>query len=166
MARYDKKNFKKGYSTRKFTPEDKRKARLGASGNLSLIVSGGGTALAKGARIVKGLIKKKLTNKMKKPKMKRPKKGLLGGTICPPSSDWNQNVFPTPNPPFKGDWKFLIESIFHSFTHFELELKIMISKVKNFPPNVYLEPLNNYTLNSLPTVMKKGVEMGIASFND
>jgi len=42
----------------------------------------------------------------------------------------------------------------------------MISKVKNFPQNVYLEPLNNYTLNSLPTVMKKGVEIVIASFND
>ena len=41
----------------------------------------------------------------------------------------------------------------------------MISKVKIFPQDVYLEPLNNYTLNSLPTVMKKGVEMGIANLN-
>ena len=66
MARYDKKNFKKGYSTRKFTAEDKRKARLGASGNISLIASGGGSALVKGARVIKGLVKKKVLNKMSK----------------------------------------------------------------------------------------------------
>ena len=87
---YPNKNIKKGYSTRKFTPEDKRKARLGASGNLSLIVSGGGTALAKGARIIKGLLKKKLTNKMKKPKMKRPKKG---SKICPAGIAWAKRTF-------------------------------------------------------------------------
>ena len=66
MARYDKKNFKKGYSTRKFTAEDKRKARLGASGNISLIASGGGSAFVKGARVIKGLVKKKVLNKMSK----------------------------------------------------------------------------------------------------
>ena len=98
--------------------------------------------------------------------IKRPNTGLLGGTICPPTSEWKVNKFPIPKPPYEGDWKVLDNRLFHSFTHFELELKIMISKVKNFPQNVYLEPLNNYTLNSLPTVMKKGVEMGIASFND
>ena len=66
MARYDKKNFKKGHSSRKFTAEDRRKARLGASGNISLIASGGGSALVKGARIIKGLVKKKVLNKMSK----------------------------------------------------------------------------------------------------
>ena len=64
--------------------------QYGASGNLSLIVSGGGTALAKGARLVKGLIKKKLTNKMKKPKMKRPKKG---SKICPAGIAWAKRTF-------------------------------------------------------------------------
>ena len=42
--------------------------QYGGSGSLGLIASGGGTALVRGARIVKGLIKKKLTNKMSKPK--------------------------------------------------------------------------------------------------
>ena len=93
--------------------------------------------------------------------IKRPKKGLLSGTICPPSSDWKQNEFPTPKPPFKGDWKILNESIFHSFTHFDLELKIMISKINEYPNDVYLEPLNSSILKSLPTVMKKGVALVI-----
>ena len=113
----------------------------------------------------KGYLYIGLTNCKKIILIKRPNSGLLGGTICPPTSEWKVNKFPIPRPPYEGDWKIIGNSIFHSFTHFELELKIMISKVKNFPQNVYLEPLNNYTLNSLPTVMKKGVEMGIASFN-
>ena len=107
----------------------------------------------------KGYIYIGITTEEKIILIKRPKKGLLGGTICPPSSDWKQNEFPTPKPPFTGDWKILNESIFHSFTHFDLELKIMISKINEYPNDVYLKPLNSSTLKSLPTVMKKGVEL-------
>ncbi len=96
--------------------------------------------------------------------IKRPEKGLLAGTICPPTSDWKESEFPVPKPPFKGEWKTLNQSIFHSFTHFDLELKVMISMIKNYPNNVYLEPINKNTINSLPTVMKKSVAFGIESF--
>lgn len=111
--------------------------------------------------IKKGYLYIGITKEEKIILIKRPKKGLLGGTICPPSSDWKQNEFPTPKPPFKGDWKILNESIFHSFTHFDLELKIMISKINEYPNDVYLEPLNSSILKSLPTVMKKGVALVI-----
>ena len=114
--------------------------------------------------IKKGYLYIGITTEEKIILIKRPKKGLLGGTICPPSSDWNQNEFPNPYPPFKGEWKILNESVFHSFTHFNLELKIMVSMINTYPKEVYLEPLNSITLNSLPTVMKKGVELGIANF--
>ena len=109
--------------------------------------------------IKKGYLYIGITTEEKIILIKRPKKGLLSGTICPPSSDWKQNEFPTPKPPFKGDWKILNESIFHSITHFDLELKIMISKINEYPNDVYLEPLNSSTLKSLPTVMKKGVAL-------
>ena len=111
--------------------------------------------------IKKGYLYIGITTEEKIILIKRPKKGLLSGTICPPSSDWKQNEFPTPKPPFKGDWKILNESIFHSFTHFDLELKIMISKINEYPNDVYLEPLNSSILKSLPTVMKKGVALVI-----
>ena len=62
---------------------------------------------------------------------------------------------------FQKAWKILNESIFHSFTHFDLELKIMISKINEYPNDVYLEPLNSSILKSLPTVMKKGVALVI-----
>ena len=62
---------------------------------------------------------------------------------------------------FNRDWKILNESIFHSFTHFDLELKIMISIINEYPNDVYLEPLNSSILKSLPTVMKKGVALVI-----
>ncbi len=81
----------------------------------------------------KGYLYIGITNEEKIILIKRPKKGLLGGTICPPSSDWIQNEFPTPRPPFKGDWKILNESIFHSFTHFDLELKVMMSTINEYP---------------------------------
>lgn len=61
---YPKKK-KKG-QIKKITPEMKKKARLGASGSLGLLVSGGGSALVKGARVIKGLVKKKVLNKMSK----------------------------------------------------------------------------------------------------
>ena len=31
------------------------------------------------------------------------------------------------------------QKLFHSFTHFELELKIMISKIKHFLQDVYFD---------------------------
>ena len=114
----------------------------------------------------KGYIFIGITTKNKIILMKRPKDGLLGGTICPPSSDWVENNFPSPKPPFKGEWKTLTQPIFHSFTHFELELRIMISIIKDIPNNVFLEELNSKTINSLPTVMKKGVELGIEKFTN
>ena len=40
----------------------------------------------------------------------------------------------------------------------------MISTTNDYPKNAYLEPLNSSTLNSLPTVMKKGVELVIDNF--
>ena len=57
---------KKKSQIKKITPEMKKKARLGASGSLGLLVSGGGSALVKGARVIKGLVKKKVLNKMSK----------------------------------------------------------------------------------------------------
>lgn len=69
---YPKKK-KKG-QIKKITPEMKKKARLGASGSLGLLVSGGGSALVKGARVIKGLVKKKVLNKMSKRKKNANKK--------------------------------------------------------------------------------------------
>ena len=69
---YPKKK-KKG-QIKKITPEMKKKARLGASGSLGLLVSGGGSTLVKGARVIKGLVKKKVLNKMSKRKKNANKK--------------------------------------------------------------------------------------------
>ena len=69
---YPKKK-KKG-EIKNITPEMKKKARLGASGSLGLLVSGGGSALVKGARVIKGLVKKKVLNKMSKRKKNANKK--------------------------------------------------------------------------------------------
>ena len=66
---YPKKK-KKG-EIKSFPPGMKKKARLGASGHLGLVVSGGGSAFVKGARLLKGDIKKKGLNKMSNRKKKK-----------------------------------------------------------------------------------------------
>lgn len=65
------KSKKKKGEIRNITPEMKKKARLGASGHLGLVLSGGGSALVKGARLLKGLVKKKVLNKMSNRKKKK-----------------------------------------------------------------------------------------------
>jgi len=65
---------KKKGEIKKITPEMKKKARLGASGSLGLLASGGGSALVRGAKVIKGLVKKKVLNKMSKRKKNANKK--------------------------------------------------------------------------------------------
>ena len=95
---------------------------------------------------------------------KRPKNGLLGGTTCPPTSDWIEGNFPSLNPPYNGNWRTLDESIFHTFTHFNLELKIMIANIKIPPKNAYLEPLNPNLLSSFPTVIRKCLNLALENY--
>ena len=72
-----------GGNTKKFTAEDKRKARLGASGNLGLVTGTTGRLLNIGKKVVQGLGKKIVTNKMKKPK----------ASICPAGIAWAKRTF-------------------------------------------------------------------------
>ena len=72
-------------SIKKFTAEDKRKARLGASGNLGLVTGTTGRLLNIGKKVVQGLGKKAVANKMKKPKK--------GSKICPAGIAWAKRTF-------------------------------------------------------------------------
>lgn len=54
--------------------------------------------------------------------VRRPPKGLLGGMLGLPTSDWSDA--PEPTPPVAADWRELGE-IEHVFTHFHLTLRVM-----------------------------------------
>jgi A/G-specific adenine glycosylase len=90
----------------------------------------------------------------------RPPKGLLGGMIALPSSDWS--AAPDSAPPLPGDWIDL-GSVSHGFTHFELHLNVRALHLAARPP------LAGNWLNvdemagaGLPTLFRKAVTLALA----
>ena len=84
---------------------------------------------------------------------RRPAKGLLGGMVGLPTSDWNDK-------PAHPDFITLGDSIGHIkhvFTHFELRLDIFEAKVKKLPDDYFWADMD--TLNALPSVFKKAAKL-------
>ncbi|SDI64282.1 A/G-specific adenine glycosylase [Aliiruegeria lutimaris] len=86
---------------------------------------------------------------------RRPPRGLLGGMLGWPGSDWGDS--PTETPPFAADWQEVPREVRHTFTHFDLRLAIRVACVSHevdasrgdFVDNADFEP------TSLPTLMRK-----------
>ena len=94
----------------------------------------------------------------------RPKTGLLGGMICPPSSEWTVNKYPKEVPPMPGKWIKLDKLVNHTFTHFDLELKVMVSTISHAPKDYLLKPFDISITNALPSVMKKAIILGLKNY--
>lgn len=62
--------------------------------------------------------------------IRRPPKGLLGGMLALPSSDWN--AAPDPAPPAAADWQVVGEAR-HTFTHFHLRLTLHRAEIDPLP---------------------------------
>lgn len=85
----------------------------------------------------------------------RPEKGLLGGMLAFPCSDWSDD--PMPDPPFDAKWEDSGQEARHTFTHFHLRLRIMVAQIDqhqapargNFVDHVDFSPA------ALPTAMRK-----------
>ncbi|MBT2185975.1 A/G-specific adenine glycosylase [Sphingobium nicotianae] len=56
--------------------------------------------------------------------VRRPDKGLLGGMLGLPTSDWREGAAAMALPDIAGDWTPLNSGVRHVFTHFALELGI------------------------------------------
>lgn len=81
---------------------------------------------------------------------RRPPKGLLGGMLGWPGSDWGSTLEITP--PFDAEWTRLAGEVRHSFTHFHLCIVVFVArpcKVDN------MMPYQNFSPDALPSVMKK-----------
>ena len=89
---------------------------------------------------------------------RRPEKGLLGGMMGLPGTDWTQspaqNAFT--DAPAHATWR-AVGTVTHTFTHFHLTLNVFVgSAPKGFRRNVeqrWVRPANA----ALPTVFKKAV---------
>jgi A/G-specific adenine glycosylase len=81
---------------------------------------------------------------------RRPDKGLLGGMLGFPGSDWGEGL-PAACPPLAADWGMLPHEVRHTFTHFHLRLRVLVARAEGegFTPRAGFSPA------ALPTVMRK-----------
>lgn len=88
---------------------------------------------------------------------KRPEKGLLGGMLGWPGTEW-QEAHPKAAP-YEADWQELGE-IRHTFTHFHLVLTVHVATDVVDPPARYqLRGANAFRASDLPTVMRKAFDL-------
>ncbi|WP_324753021.1 A/G-specific adenine glycosylase [Roseovarius sp. Pro17] len=87
---------------------------------------------------------------------RREGRGLLGGMLGWPGSDWSEDA-PAPAPPLNADWQGLPEEARHTFTHFHLRLGIEVAQVgmEAMPSRGDFIPLAQFQPAQLPTVMRK-----------
>ena len=87
---------------------------------------------------------------------RRPPRGLLGGMLGFPGSDWG-GADPQSAPPLVADWISLAGEVRHTFTHFHLVLKVMTAVVplgSNPERGAFLPPAD-FRSDALPTLMRK-----------
>ncbi|MYM55507.1 A/G-specific adenine glycosylase [Rhodobacteraceae bacterium GS-10] len=98
---------------------------------------------------------------------RRPDKGLLGGMLGWPGSDWAETV-PQDTPPVAAQWRDAGAEARHTFTHFHLRLAIRVADLPmGAEPDTgeFLGP-DRFRPSDLPTVMRKAFDLARASFKD
>ncbi|MCO4823466.1 MAG: A/G-specific adenine glycosylase [Amylibacter sp.] len=85
---------------------------------------------------------------------RRPDKGLLGGMLGWPGSEWREEPVQG-EPPMDGDWREVGE-VRHTFTHFHLELAVFVAEgVAGDPLVGSFLSRDQFSPTDLPTVMRK-----------
>ena len=103
---------------------------------------------------------------------RRPDRGLLGGMIEVPSSDWREAPVPElgavdGEAPVAARWRLLPGLVRHTFTHFHLELTVAAARVTRPDAAAGLwVPVDRLGDQALPTVMKKVVNHAMAHAAD
>ena len=85
----------------------------------------------------------------------RPDKGLLGGMLGWPTTDWIDD--PAGLEPVESDWIELNEPALHTFTHFHLVLRVQTTWLPQdaTPSRGHFVPRDAFDPKALPTVMQK-----------
>ncbi|MFQ6550731.1 A/G-specific adenine glycosylase [Aestuariibius insulae] len=85
----------------------------------------------------------------------RPDKGLLGGMLAWPTTDWSDD--PAPAPPLDATWQDTGTEARHTFTHFHLRLAIhtATAPASAEPHRGVFVPRADFRPSSLPTLMRK-----------
>ncbi|MBT8459045.1 MAG: A/G-specific adenine glycosylase [Boseongicola sp.] len=95
----------------------------------------------------------------------RPNKGLLGGTLGWPGTEWS--VEPqAEHPPCPAEWRDPGLEVRHTFTHFHLKMALRIAVIPaSIEPNRgnYV-PTAEFRPSDLPTVMRKAFDLASGAF--
>jgi len=96
----------------------------------------------------------------------RPNKGLLGGMLGWPTSDWSD--IPTDQEPILADWQELDTQARHTFTHFHLVLRIQTVWLPNdaLPDRGQFIPTDTFSPSAMPTVMQKAYSLAVATLRN
>jgi A/G-specific adenine glycosylase len=90
---------------------------------------------------------------------RRPEKGLLGGLIEVPTTEWTATFRDGDlDPPFAAAWQKRLGCVRHVFTHFPLELIVYVAHVATqmeAPAGMRFVPLEEIAGEALPTLMSK-----------
>jgi A/G-specific adenine glycosylase len=93
----------------------------------------------------------------------RPEKGLLGGMLGWPGSDWvdTQDDRPSGIPPVLAEWRDLSADVRHTFTHFHLMLSVKLAQVplSSAPVVGSFRLKEDFRPSDLPTVMRKAFDL-------
>ncbi|WP_127901630.1 A/G-specific adenine glycosylase [Solirhodobacter olei] len=95
---------------------------------------------------------------------RRPDRGLLGGMLGWPGSDWS--AAPDPAPPLAADWRDPGSEVRHTFTHFHLRLALRLAEVPlgANPERGAFVAAERFRPADLPTVMRKAFDLARPTF--
>lgn len=98
---------------------------------------------------------------------KRPEKGLLGGMLGWPGTDWKEGDLGPSMPPIAGNWKTSNTPVKHTFTHFHLELAVhsLANAKSDEAKQGQWVAKADFRPNDLPTVMRKAYNLASHLFD-
>ncbi len=96
----------------------------------------------------------------------RPEKGLLGGMLGWPGSEWSET--PEPDPPVAAEWQGLSDEARHTFTHFHLKLRVetAVLPMNTTSTRGHFIANSDFRPSNLPTVMRKVFDLARHSFEN
>ena len=94
---------------------------------------------------------------------RRPERGLLGGMLGWPGSDWNGA--PVEAPPLPANWRDPGAEVRHTFTHFHLRLALRVADVAQDarPETGQFIGRETFRPSELPTLMRKAYSLASAT---
>jgi A/G-specific adenine glycosylase len=96
---------------------------------------------------------------------RRPEKGLLGGLLEVPSTEWREDPWVEEDvvsaAPAAASWRALPGIVRHVFTHFALELEVRVARTDE-APGLWI-PIDQLGGEAIPSVMRKVLERALRS---